>query len=165
MKINYGKARKMTGMIMNAGNRTINKSEIGRSLWKGMAVPYCLYGSDVTYYWEGDLAKLERMQNTVGRWDPALLWLLSPTYPLFQYPRHFPEAPFSPPPCLCVTIYPSLPVCVCLPLPVWGCLFSSCGVGAGLPLVVLVLVLLWCRCWSSCGVAAGPFVVLLLVLL
>ena len=68
MRINEGKARKMTGMILNAGNRSVNKYEVGRSLWKGMAVPYCLYGSEITYYREGDVAKLERAQNIVGRW-------------------------------------------------------------------------------------------------
>ena len=68
MKINEGKARKMTGMIVNAGSRSVNKYEVGRSLWKGMAVPYCLYGSEITYYREGDIAKLERIQNIVGRW-------------------------------------------------------------------------------------------------
>lgn len=30
----------MTGMIMNAGSRIVNKYEVGRSLWKGTAVPY-----------------------------------------------------------------------------------------------------------------------------
>ena len=34
-----------------------------------MAVPYCLYGSEITYYREGDLDKLERTQNIVGRWS------------------------------------------------------------------------------------------------
>lgn len=68
MKINEGKARRMTGMIINAGVRSINKYEVGRSLWKGMAVPYCLYGSEITYYREGDLDKLEKTQNIVGRW-------------------------------------------------------------------------------------------------
>ena len=58
----------MTGMIINAGGRSVNKYEVGRSLWKGMAVPYCLYGSEITYYREGDIAKLERTQNIVGRW-------------------------------------------------------------------------------------------------
>ena len=58
----------MTGMILNAGNRSVNKYEVGRSLWKGMAVPYCLYGSEITYYREGDVAKLERAQNIIGRW-------------------------------------------------------------------------------------------------
>ena len=60
MKVNEGKARKMTGMIIDAGSRSVNKYEVGRSLWKGMAVPYCLYGSEITYYREGDLDKLER---------------------------------------------------------------------------------------------------------
>ena len=68
MKINEGKARKMTGMVINAGNRSVNRYEVGRSIWKGMAVPYCLYGSEITYYREGDLGKLERTQNIVGRW-------------------------------------------------------------------------------------------------
>ena len=68
-KINEGKARRMTGMIINGGNRSINKYEIGRSLWKGMAVPYCLYGSEITYYREGDLTKLEKSQNIIGRWS------------------------------------------------------------------------------------------------
>ena len=68
MRINEGKARRMTGMVINAGSRTVNKYEVGRSLWKGMAVPFCLYGSEITYYREGDLAKLEKTQNIVGRW-------------------------------------------------------------------------------------------------
>ena len=38
IKINEGKARKMTGMNMNAGSRTVNKYEVGRGLWKGMVV-------------------------------------------------------------------------------------------------------------------------------
>ena len=68
MKINEGKARKMTEMIIDAGSRSINKYEVGRSLWKRMTVPYCLYGSEITYYREGDLAKLERSQNRIYRW-------------------------------------------------------------------------------------------------
>ena len=68
MKINEGKARKISGMIINAGSRTVNKYEVGRSLWKGMGVPYCLYGSEITYYREGDLARLEKTQNIIGRW-------------------------------------------------------------------------------------------------
>ena len=60
MKINEGKARKMTGMIMNAGSRTDNKYEVGRSLGKEMAVPYSLYRCEIAYYQEGDLATLEK---------------------------------------------------------------------------------------------------------
>ena len=51
MKVNEGKARKMTGVIMNAESKTVNKYEVGRSLQKGMAVPYCSYGSEITYFW------------------------------------------------------------------------------------------------------------------
>ena len=67
-RINEGKARRMAGMIINGGSRQINKYEVGRSLWKGVAVPYCLYGSEITNYREGDFAKLEKIQNIVGRW-------------------------------------------------------------------------------------------------
>ena len=67
--IKEGKARRMTGMIINGGMRSINKYNLGRSLWKGMAVPYCLYGSEITHYTEGDLMKLEKIQNTIGRWS------------------------------------------------------------------------------------------------
>lgn len=67
-KINEGKARRMAGMILNGGSRQINKFEVGRSLWKGVAVPYCLYGTEVTNYTEGDMMKLEKVQNIVGRW-------------------------------------------------------------------------------------------------
>lgn len=42
-KVSEGKAAKMAGMIINAGNRAVNKYEVSRSLWKGMAVPYYLY--------------------------------------------------------------------------------------------------------------------------
>ena len=35
-------------MILNGGSRVINKYEVGRNLWKGMAVPHCLYGAEVT---------------------------------------------------------------------------------------------------------------------
>ena len=38
-RINSGKARRMIGMIMNGGIGSINKYEVGRSLWKDMAVP------------------------------------------------------------------------------------------------------------------------------
>ena len=34
-----------------------------------MAVPFCLYGSEITMYREGDIAKLEKTQNLVGRWS------------------------------------------------------------------------------------------------
>lgn len=57
----------MSGMIINAGNRSINKYEVGRSLWKGMAVPYCLYGLEITEY-RGDIMQSEKIQNIVGRW-------------------------------------------------------------------------------------------------
>ena len=58
----------MAGMIMKAGSRAINKYEVGRSMWKGIGVPYCLYVSEITEYREGDLAKLEKVQNIMGRW-------------------------------------------------------------------------------------------------
>ena len=58
----------MSGIVINGGSRVVNKYEVGRSLWKGVAVPYCLYGSEVTHYREGDIAHLEKAQNTVGRW-------------------------------------------------------------------------------------------------
>lgn len=67
-KINEGKARKMAGIIMNSGSRSINKFDVGKSLWKGVAVPYCLYGSEITKYREADITKLEIVQNTIGRW-------------------------------------------------------------------------------------------------
>ena len=53
-------------MIMN-GIRSINKYEVGRSLWKDMAVPHCLYGSEITTYREADLSKLEKTQDIIGR--------------------------------------------------------------------------------------------------
>ena len=72
IKINEGKARKMAGMVINAGNRSINKYEVSRSLWKGMEVPDCLCGSEITYYRKTDIAKLERTQNIIGRWGSML---------------------------------------------------------------------------------------------
>ena len=67
-RLNEGKARRMSGMIINGGSRVVNKYDIGRSLWKGVGVPYCLYGTEITYYREGDIAQLEKVQNVVGRW-------------------------------------------------------------------------------------------------
>ena len=68
-KINEGKASRMSGMIINGGNMAMNKYSIGRSLWKGMAVPYCLYGSEITNYTETEIMKMEKVQNIVGRWS------------------------------------------------------------------------------------------------
>ena len=67
-KINESKARKIMGMIICAGSREINKYEHGRCLWKGMAVPHCLYGTEITNYRGEDLRRLEVIQNSVGRW-------------------------------------------------------------------------------------------------
>ena len=72
-RINDGKVRRMTGMIMNGGIRSINKYEVGRSLWKGVTVPHCLYGSEITTYREADLNKLEKTQNIIGRWSLGAL--------------------------------------------------------------------------------------------
>ena len=58
----------MMGMIISAGSREINKYEHGRCLWKGMAVPHCLYGTEITNYRGEDLRRLEVIQNSVGRW-------------------------------------------------------------------------------------------------
>ena len=57
-KINYTKTRKMTGRIMSAGSREINKYDHGRILWKSMAVPYCLYGTEITNNRVEDMRKL-----------------------------------------------------------------------------------------------------------
>ena len=54
-KISEGKARRAAGMILNGGSRVINKYEVGRSLWKGMAVPHCLYGAEVTTFTGKDI--------------------------------------------------------------------------------------------------------------
>lgn len=62
-KTNETKARKMVGMIMNGGSREINKYEYGRCLWKGMAVPHCMYGAEMTNYRKEDTRKLEVIQN------------------------------------------------------------------------------------------------------
>ena len=67
-KTNEAKARKMAGMIMSGGSREVNKYEHGRCLWKGMAVPHCLYGSEITKYGIKDIKKLETIQNSMGRW-------------------------------------------------------------------------------------------------
>ena len=67
-KINEGKTRKAAGMILNGGSRVANKYEVCRSLWKGMAVPYCLYGSEMINYTEKDFHQLEKVQDMMGRW-------------------------------------------------------------------------------------------------
>ena len=67
-KLNEGKARRMSGMIINGRSRNINKYEVGRSLWKGIAVPFCLYGSEIINDREGDIMQLEKVQNIIGRW-------------------------------------------------------------------------------------------------
>ena len=67
-KINEGKTRSAAGMILNGGSRVINRYEVGRSLWKGMAVPYCLYGSELITFTEKDLHHFEKVQDMMGRW-------------------------------------------------------------------------------------------------
>ena len=67
-KINETKARQMTGRIMSAGSREINKYDHGRILWKSMAVPHCLYGTEITNYRVENMRKLEMIQNSMGRW-------------------------------------------------------------------------------------------------
>ena len=52
-------------MIINSGLRSVNRYEEGRSLW----IWYCLYGSEITHYREGNIAQLEKPQNIVGRWS------------------------------------------------------------------------------------------------
>ena len=46
---------------------TVNTYEVNRSLWKGMAVANCLYESEISYYQEGDVTRLEKTQNILGR--------------------------------------------------------------------------------------------------
>ncbi len=50
-KITEGKVRKMSGMVINGGAGVVNKFEVGRSLWKGVAVLYCLYRSANPLSW------------------------------------------------------------------------------------------------------------------
>ena len=55
-------------MILNGGSRVINRYEVGRSLWKGMAVPHCLYGAEMIRFTEKDIQELEKVQDMTGRW-------------------------------------------------------------------------------------------------
>ena len=66
--INEGKARRAAGMIQNGGSRIINKYEVGRSLWKGMGVPHCLYGAELTRFTENDIKTFDKIQDMTGRW-------------------------------------------------------------------------------------------------
>ena len=67
-KISECKARRGAGMILNGGSRVINKYEVGRSLWKGMAVPHCLYGAEIIRFTEKNIQELEKVQDMTGRW-------------------------------------------------------------------------------------------------
>lgn len=66
-RLNEGKPRKMTGMIVNGGNRQINENEVEISPLEGVAVPYCQYGTEITIYQEGDITNIENVQKIVGR--------------------------------------------------------------------------------------------------
>lgn len=55
-------------MILNGECSVINKYEVGRSLWKGMAVPHCLCGAEIIRFTEKDIQELEKVQYMTGRW-------------------------------------------------------------------------------------------------
>lgn len=52
-KVKEGKARGMSWVIINGGNNVVNKYDECRSMWKGVGVPYCLCGSEITQYRKG----------------------------------------------------------------------------------------------------------------
>lgn len=58
----------MSGMVISGGTRIVDKLWVVRSLWKGEAILYCLYRSEVTRYQGGDITQLKKLQNVVDIW-------------------------------------------------------------------------------------------------
>lgn len=52
----------MEGMIINEGKSAINIYDPGRSLWKGVIVSHCLYGSEISHNKEGDITQLGKFR-------------------------------------------------------------------------------------------------------
>ena len=61
------KAKKLAGLTYTASMRKRNKYEVIRELWKGVAVPACMYGAEIINYRKSDMEDLERTQNKVAR--------------------------------------------------------------------------------------------------
>ena len=61
------KALKLAGMIHTASLRKRNKYEVVRELWKGVAVPSCMFGAELIAFRDADLKEMEKIQNKVGR--------------------------------------------------------------------------------------------------
>ena len=47
--------------------RKRNKYEVIRELWKGVAVPACMYGAEIVNFRRNDVVELEKIQHKIGR--------------------------------------------------------------------------------------------------
>lgn len=60
-------ARKMTNNIYSVISRCCNRLMVGKTYWKGLAVPTFLYASEILDFTETDLGALQRIENQVYR--------------------------------------------------------------------------------------------------
>ena len=64
---NLSKANLWLGILGSAAKVRASKYEVLREVWKSVAVPSIMYGLDVIAYSDGELDKLELVQNRVAR--------------------------------------------------------------------------------------------------
>ena len=72
---NTNKARKMANMLHSVVARSHQRIKMGKTFWKGLAMPVFLYGGEVIDYTQTDLGQLQRIDNKAFR-----TILQAPTY-------------------------------------------------------------------------------------
>ena len=60
---NFNKAKKMTNILHSVVARTYMRVKIGKTYWKGLAMPIFLYGAEVIDYNQSDLKQLQTIDN------------------------------------------------------------------------------------------------------
>lgn len=61
------KAEKMANMTYPIIAKSCNKVLVGKTYWKGVALPTILYGAPIVNWKESEIQKLQRIENGVGR--------------------------------------------------------------------------------------------------
>lgn len=61
------KANKMSNVLYSVLGRSCNRMLIGKTFWKGMALPYFLYGQEAILYNKGQIQKLQLTENKAFR--------------------------------------------------------------------------------------------------
>ena len=61
------KANKMSNVLYSVLGRSCNRMLIGKNFWKGMALPYFLYGQEAILYNKGQIQKLQLTENKAFR--------------------------------------------------------------------------------------------------